>query len=74
MCWGKIFDADEFVKLHQFQRVNHFPGKRAVAGYSIGSSEGPQNAQGQPLPGWELCSRLQQQELQAYGKQNFYLY
>ncbi len=27
VCWGHIFSAEEFAPLHEFQRVNHFPGK-----------------------------------------------
>jgi hypothetical protein len=27
VCWGHIFSAAEFSKLHEFQRVNHFPGR-----------------------------------------------
>uniref|UniRef100_A0A7S3R6Q4 Tubulin--tyrosine ligase-like protein 9 n=1 Tax=Dunaliella tertiolecta TaxID=3047 RepID=A0A7S3R6Q4_DUNTE len=26
VCWGSIFTAAEFAGLHEFQRVNHFPG------------------------------------------------
>eukprot|EP00967_Tisochrysis_lutea_P069499 scaffold91373_cov19-Tisochrysis_lutea.AAC.1 len=27
VCWGSIFTAAEFAGLHEFQRVNHFPGR-----------------------------------------------
>jgi hypothetical protein len=27
VCWGHIFTAAELSKVHQFQRVNHFPGE-----------------------------------------------
>jgi tubulin polyglutamylase TTLL4 len=26
VCWGNILEAEEYGKLHEFQRVNHFPG------------------------------------------------
>jgi hypothetical protein len=27
VCWGDILNAAEFAVLHEFQRVNHFPGR-----------------------------------------------
>ena len=30
VCWGRMLDAASFALLHEFQRVNHFPGERGV--------------------------------------------
>ncbi len=26
VCWGRVLTAEEFAGVHEFQRVNHFPG------------------------------------------------
>jgi hypothetical protein len=38
VCWGHIFSAQELASLHEFQRVNHFPGALSCSGHYTQSS------------------------------------
>eukprot|EP00983_Pelagomonas_calceolata_P077401 1153841-Pelagomonas_calceolata.AAC.3 len=40
VCWGSIFTAAEFAGLHEFQRVNHFPGTAQKAAFMLLLKEG----------------------------------